>query len=455
MKPKRVLIVSSPTCEDDKTQASLIYLATFFNEAGLEFDLLDLSGNIDYFDPPEDFFSPCDSEYWLSPRIFHDAQWLDAYLPSDYQRYDAVFYSSLFSPDILILGRHALIQKKHYANCSTIIGGAAINCLNDTQLSVLSEVFAHICIGYDIADMIFQIFSKKGSSSSHLCRSYITAKNPPVLRPNYGLLDIRPFITVYSGHGCDWGRCRFCNSQSLSEQGYYSRSPENIAKDFEDISKANGKVRDVMLSSDSFTRNDLVELMSCLRQKGSRVPYNLMLRGDQWISKEIGESLKESGCTDVFIGAESLNNDVLRILNKGISTESIIGAVKCLSNYVKVIVGLLLFIPQVTERQLDKQLINLEKVLPYVHAVEPEILSVIQGTEFAVHNEGYGIKLWTTDRTINDSWCYGLSPDIPWTFDDKKEADMWFSHYDELRTLLGGFVQQHYWDSIDHIRLRF
>ena len=108
----KALIVSSSTCEKDKTQSSLFYLATAFHNLGIEFELLDLSGEIDYFDPPSEFFSPCESEYWLSSRIFHEASWLDDYLSETSNGYDAVFYSALFSPDILVHGRHSINQKK-------------------------------------------------------------------------------------------------------------------------------------------------------------------------------------------------------------------------------------------------------------------------------------------------------------------------------------------------------
>ncbi len=165
--------------------------------------------------------------------------------------------------------------------------------------------------------------------------------------------------------------------------------------------------------------------------------------------------LTESPCTDVFLGAESLNDGVLRILNKGVNTENNINAVINLSKNVKVILGLLLFIPDATEKQLDDQIQAIEKVLPMVDAIEPEILSVNQGTEFASQPEKYGIKLWATERTINDSWCYGLCPDIPWTFNNSNDAEIWFEHYDKLRNLIEDFVQPHYWDSIDHVRLRF
>ncbi len=61
MRTEKNLFVSSPTCGADRTKTSLAHHATTLRELGAEFDLLDLSGTIDYFDPPEEFLSPCDS----------------------------------------------------------------------------------------------------------------------------------------------------------------------------------------------------------------------------------------------------------------------------------------------------------------------------------------------------------------------------------------------------------
>ncbi|MBC8491750.1 MAG: radical SAM protein, partial [Candidatus Marinimicrobia bacterium] len=273
--------------------------------------------------------------------------------------------------------------------------------------------------------------------------------------PNYSLLPTKPFFTVYSGHGCNWGKCRFCNSVYHSKPQYYSRPAVEIAHDFEQISKLNSGIKDVMLSSDSFSQENITALASSLKQRRSTVPYNIMLRGDKWVSEKLGELLSESGCTDVFIGAESLNDGVLGILNKGVNTENIVNAVINLSKNVKVILGLLLFIPGATEKQLDDQLQAIEKVLPMVDAIEPEILSVVQGSAFAYNPEKYGIQLWATERTINDSWCFGLSPDIPWTFKNGKDAEIWFNHYEKLKKLIKDLVEPHYWNAIDYVRHRF
>jgi len=427
----RALIVSSPTCEKDKTQAGLTYLATVLNKLGIQFEVLDLSGTIDYFDPPKEFFSPCDSKYWLSPRIFHEASWLDDYLPNYATEFDVILYSALFSPDILIQGRHAINQKKYHPNCVSIIGGVAISCLNSRQLSVIKEIFDYVCTGYDVDYLVTKVIEKIDKHETNSKDRHIKTRNPVRIQPNYELIETNPFVTVYSGHGCSWGKCRFCSdSSNLSNLRYYFRSPFEVAHDFEKISRSNSTIRDVMLSSDSFTQNDLLTLASCLKRRKLNLPYNIMLRGENWVSEKMGELLQESGCTDVFIGAEALNDGMLEILNKGLNTEIIIGAIKTLSKYVNVTIGLILFVPCVTEKELEDQLLNIEKILPNVLAIEPEILSVVQGTEFANQSQKYGIKLGATEKTINDSWCYGLSPEE-------------------------SFVEQHYWDSIDYVRLRF
>lgn len=419
----KVCVVSSPTSEKNKTQASVLKLVTMLYKGGADYNIVDLSGMIDYFNPPTKYLSRCDSPYWLSPKVFEDFDW---FIHGDFdKKYDTVLYSALFSPDLLVHGRHALLTKKYYPNCKTIIGGSAIDCLNKKQIDVLSHVFDYVKVGQTL----------------------------PHSFPKYGLIKIKPFVTVDGGQGCNWGKCNFCNANKLSKQGYCPRSAKEIAEEFRMISHF--RIKDIMISSNSFTENSLFELTFCLSKNKTKVPYNIMLRGDSWISDKTGESLKESGCTDVFIGAEALNNNILQILNKGTNVDNIIKVIKCLSKYVKITIGLINFIPNVSNKDLEEQLVYLEEILPYITNIEPEILSVIQETEFANNPIKYGIKLWATEKTINDSWCYGLSPDIPWTFYDKNITKMWFKYYNKLYDLIKHYVRQHYWDSIEHIQLKF
>lgn len=415
----KTLIVSSATSGKDDTQAGLFYIATALDVLGIPFDVLDLSGSIDYFNPPNNLMSPINSDYWLSSRIFYDGLWMDKYLLGTYGDIDVIYYSALFSPDILIHGRHLVNQKKVKPDTIGIIGGVGVQDLNVRQREVLLDVFDKICTNGTFKKM----------------------------SPNYSLIDTKLFATIYSGDGCHWGSCRFCRSGSAS---CFNRPLKEIAFDLKQL--ASLECKEVMLSSDTFTQLRLTELASVL--KGNKTPYNIMLRGEKWVSDKLASSLDRSGCSDVFIGAESLSDAILRILNKGVAVEDIAYAVKNLARYMKVILGLILFVPGVKLKYLEDQLIALEKVVPYVSRFEPDILSVTYGAEFAANPKKYGIQLWTTP-SINDAWCYGFSPDIPWLPIDRTEIDMWFAHCDKLQNLLGGLVHPRYWESVDAVKERF
>jgi hypothetical protein len=178
-----------------------------------------------------------------------------------------------------------------------------------------------------------------------------------------------------------------------------------------------------------------------------------MLRAETWITDEIGESLAKSGCTDVFIGAEALDEEILTVLNKGLVVENIINAIKILSKYVKVTIGMILFIPDVNEKSLINQLKNIETILPYLYSIEPEILTIVHGSDFALNPLKYGINLYETNNPINNSWCFGLSHDIPWSMADTNLMKKWFDFFRNLKELCINHVKPSYWQSIEELEI--
>lgn len=414
----KALIVSSATSDKVDMPAGVVYLATIFDILSIPFDILDLSGSIDYFDPPEELLTNNSVKDWLSPYV----SWIDKYLPEQCAEVDLICYSALFSPDIIVYARHFAKQKKENPKCIGIIGGTALNNLNKKQRRTISRMFNIELSGYRFDNIL----------------------------PNYSRVKIKPFVTVYGGEGCTWGKCRFCNSNG----NYKPVLTNKLLANFRQLQALNG-IFDVMVSSDCFSKEKLEILASSLIQENIKVPYNIMLRGEKWVSKELGRLLSESGCTDIFIGVEALHNDILRIINKGIDAQTLSKAVINLSGFVKVQIGLILFIPGVKEKWLNEQLCFLEKILSYVDTIDLEILSVVQGSEFAKNPKKYGIKLNPSGPSINDSWCYGLSPDIPWVFSNKAEIDIWFKYIDKLYNLIKDFVEPCYWENIDAVKARF
>jgi len=415
----KALIVTSATAEKHMTQASVLYLASWLKKDKVDFEILDMSGTIDYFDPPDEFFSPWDSNNWLSADVFRTNLFLD-----DHPEVDIIYYSSMFSTDIIEHGRHAVKIKRLFPNCKTVLGGAAVRCLNSKQLDILANIFDNIYLDYMLD-----------------------------VEPDYSLVPIKSFVTIHSGQSCAYGKCRFCNTNSSSK--YYTRGVDSIVKEFQEIEKYN--VKDVMLSSDMFTHKYINDLADELIAHEINVPYNIMLRAEEWIDEEFCDKLKRSGCTDVFIGAEAFEDGILDFLNKGTRVYNNINAIKNLHNAgIKVEVGMILFIPCITKGQMDIQLNTIEPLLPYMHSISLEILTVTNHSEFALRPYRYGIELFpASGKSIIPSWCHGFSPDIPWTFTDKNYIKLWIDHYDDLRLLLGDIVPSHYYESIDYLKGEF
>jgi hypothetical protein len=184
-------------------------------------------------------------------------------------------------------------------------------------------------------------------------------------------------------------------------------------------------------------------------QLGGTIPYNLMFRAEPWVTEEIGALIAKSGCTDVFIGAEALDDEILTVLGKRVRRADILNSVAVLSRFVNVYMGLILFVPAVSGRALERQLLAIEEVLPYVSRIEPEILTIVNGSEFAAEPDKYGIVVNATARVINDSWCFGLSQDIPWTMADAELLENWVAHAGQLRTRCEGRVEDAYWHRVE------
>ena len=445
-------VVSSLSSEKRMTQAGLVYLCTGLVRARCNFQVIDLSGRIVYFRSPKELHLRCNSPCWMNPDSIRYGDWMDRYLPSADQTGDLVFFSSLFSPDIVFHARYSHNIKTFNPEAVTAIGGAALAGLRQEQLEFLTGFFDYVLVGHDVDMLLRWVFNKKsrGQGKGEIVRAIA----PPGFKPDYSLVRLEDFVTVYTGHGCYYGKCRFCDYAARAYQKIVFRNCIDVAMDVYKVYKLQPSVSDIVLTQDSYTAKHLVGTAHEIGRYGGYIPYNLMLRAESWVTQEIGEILAKSGCTDVFIGAEALNDEILQVLNKGVTTRDILNSVKALSEYVDVTIGMILFVPGVSEGALNSQLECIEELLPYLYRIEPEVLTVVNGSGFACEPSRYGIILYATENLLNDSWCFGLSPDIPWTMTDTDLMEKWFEHAHKLRELCSEYVKAEYWGAIECLQTK-
>lgn len=447
MKPlEKVTIISSVTNNPSISQASLFYLCTTIKRFGLSYDFYDLSGTIDYDNPPLELFSKCDSNLWMNLRCITAGDWMDDLISVDINANKYIFFSALFSPDLLIHSRISYKLKQKY-NSITAIGGAALFGLTKEQLELVGVFFDYVLVGYDIENLIKRVLEKSN-------QRYYFLFSPPTYSPDYKLLPLKDTVNIYTGHGCYYGKCSFCDYPLRSNISIYFKDPNIVSQEIREISEVKPNVKEIILTQDSYTKINLhntIESISKLDKKID-IPYSLMLKSEKWLNEDLGKKLYESNCSDIFIGVEALDDYILSKIEKGITVVDIINAIRTLSKYVEIYIGMILFIPNIDGKSLNTQLKNLEKILPFVSMIEPEVLTIVNGSELYHRALQEGIILNATKNIINRSWCFGLSHDIPWSFKNIQSMELWFKHIVEFEKLSGAKIKDKYWIEVERIK---
>ena len=269
-------VVTSLCSGKEMTQAGVVYLCTALTNANFSYRLLDLSGKLDYSNTPKELNTKCNSPDWLNPNSIKYGDWMDNYLPmlNDINGY--IFFSSLYSPDVVFHARLSHNIKKINPNAITVLGGCAVVSLQKNQLELLSNFFDYILIGHDAETLLNDVVGGTKNTESNC--TVIKEISPPSFRPDYSLLPLKKLVTVYSGHGCYYGKCSFCDYPSRAYQKLVFRSAKEVARDVKQIFQLQPKIKDIVLTQDSYTKKKLNETVMEFARLGGGIPYNLMLR---------------------------------------------------------------------------------------------------------------------------------------------------------------------------------
>lgn len=133
------------------------------------------------------------------------------------------------------------------------------------------------------------------------------------LRHRYYYLFHQPVATMKTTWGC-WYKCNFCYTWRITDGLPYSRSPESIAAELQEI-----EADDVYIVDDIFliNRRRLAALAQLLREHGIRKNYLVYARADFIAEHEhVIAEWAELGLKAVFIGLEAATDAELESMNK-------------------------------------------------------------------------------------------------------------------------------------------
>lgn len=287
----------------------------------------------------------------------HNVKIVDCDAESDHQ---AKIYELLkkFSPKIVgfyaMTWSYSLAKKiadnvKNYdENIITILGGPNVTSMPKASLTFGQFDYGVMGEGEKTIIELLDAVERKNNISTEKILGLAFKKNGEVIinnsRPLIDNLDQLPlparhllpmkkyfdvfsrkkhFATIIATRGCPFN-CIFCDRQNRMGRNWRRRSPANIAKEIKSIRDAYG-IKEFMFFDDNIIIDKSWALKLCDELEKLNIIWECRERVDM-VDENILKAMKKAGCYRIRFGFESGDNNILKILKKGIKVEQ---SLKC------------------------------------------------------------------------------------------------------------------------------
>lgn len=285
--------------------------------------------------------------FWSAQQIRHKQVplFLDKLITSfNWQKYEMIgFTSSLYQHAATLALSKRL--KTHFPEVPIIIGGANVHCEMGPAWLECTPYIDYVCFGE--GDTVFPELienlrkGKKIDKISNIAYRHagkIIQGPEPIATvnlndlpyPDYSsyytrireigmeqeLRSVIPAVPIETSRGCWWGekkKCTFCGLNSMSI-AYRSKSPRRVYKELKSLSRKY-LATSFQLVDNVIDLKHLDELFNWLNRDRSDLGFFMEVRPNLTISQL--RKLKSAGVYSIQPGIESLNTDVLRLMNKG------------------------------------------------------------------------------------------------------------------------------------------
>jgi len=133
-----------------------------------------------------------------------------------------------------------------------------------------------------------------------------------------------PFVDMFSGRKCYWGKCTFClwPSTILKEDGYVFRDINDVLDEMEwAVNNIEPKIKEIFIQDDTPPAWRCKQIAEGLIERNIKISWSTYARGDLTLTPEILKLMKKAGCHCLHVGYESSSNEILKKINKGVTKE--------------------------------------------------------------------------------------------------------------------------------------
>jgi anaerobic magnesium-protoporphyrin IX monomethyl ester cyclase len=200
--------------------------------------------------------------------------------------------------------------------------------------------------------------------------------------------------TVITSRGCPYS-CIFCSGRRMFGPKVRFRSPGLVVEEIEQLQRDFGFVK-INIVDDTFTLNHDHTRAVCeeMLRRNFKIKWSVFARVDR-ISEELAQLMNRAGCEWMLFGVESGDEDILKTIKKGITTDEVRRGVKIASEAgINVFNSFILGLPGGTRDTALKSLAFGDE-LYHKHGAKYgfHMLSPLPGTEIYERAEDYGIRI--------------------------------------------------------------
>ena len=130
-----------------------------------------------------------------------------------------------------------------------------------------------------------------------------------------------PFIDLFTGRGCAWGKCSFCLWPNTLNKGagYRTRKIDNVIDELRFISEEMPYIKEIYFQDDTLPKKRAIELSEAILEEKLDIRWSGYSRADKDL--ETLKLMKKAGCRILETGFESSSEKILKNIDKGRSKE--------------------------------------------------------------------------------------------------------------------------------------
>jgi hypothetical protein len=146
-------------------------------------------------------------------------------------------------------------------------------------------------------------------------------------------LSPEPVLPYDPSRGCYWGKCAFCHYGLCSEgtAGYRERNISDMVNHLKQLSDRWG-CRNFYFSQDAFLPETARSLGLAIKENDLDIRWSTDMRPEASLTDEMCVDLKAGGALSMALGIESASPRLLKLIRKGITTDTMMAAIKNLAS---------------------------------------------------------------------------------------------------------------------------